>query len=61
MSRLRIYCIIALEFHSFDKCISHLTIPAYFRTTLASVRNQFESDNNNLPLQKKKAKVKQFT
>lgn len=48
MASLRIYYIIALQFHSLDKCISHLTIPIYLLTTLASERNWFES-NNNLP------------
>lgn len=49
MTSLRIYYIIALQFHSLDKCISHLTMPIYLLTTLASVRNWFESNNNNNP------------
>lgn len=57
MTSLRIYCIMALQFHSFDKCISHLTIPIYLLTNLASVRNWFESNNNNNP---PKFRVSQF-
>jgi hypothetical protein len=60
MTSLRIYYIIALQFHSFDKCISHLTIPIYFCTALASVRNWSESNNNNNQKKKKKNRVNQF-